>query len=60
MAASRSGASVDNIDDLFAGESGYATPKLDIRAVVVDEEGAVLLVREKSGIPDLSRSPAGV
>src|SRR5919205_2599105 len=34
MAASRSGASVDRIDDLFAGESGYATPKLDIRAVV--------------------------
>lgn len=47
MAVSRSGASVDRTDDLFAGESGYATPKLDIGAVVVDEEGAVLLVREK-------------
>lgn len=66
MAASRSGASVDRIDDLFAGESGYATPKLDIRAVVVDEEGAVLLVREKEdglwtlpgGWVDVGESPS--
>jgi ADP-ribose pyrophosphatase YjhB (NUDIX family) len=66
MAASRSGASVDRIDDLFARESGYATPKLDIRAVIVDEEGAVLLVREKEdglwtlpgGWVDVGESPS--
>lgn len=66
MAVSRSGASVDRTDDLFAGESGYATPKLDIGAVVVDEEGAVLLVREKEdglwtlpgGWVDVGESPS--
>lgn len=44
--ASHSGAAADHIDDLFAGETGYATPKLDIRGVVVHND-AVLLVREK-------------
>jgi ADP-ribose pyrophosphatase YjhB (NUDIX family) len=48
MAASRSDAPADRIEDLFAGEAGYATPKLDVRALVLDTEGSVLLVREKS------------
>ena len=47
IAASRSGTTADSIDALFSEGTGYATPKLDIRAVVLNEEGAVLLVREK-------------
>ncbi len=47
IAASRSGTDADCVDALFSEGSGYATPKVDIRAVVLDEEGAVLLVREK-------------
>lgn len=48
MAASGSGTTVDRVDALFAAESGYATPKLDVRAVVLDGSGSVLLVRERS------------
>ncbi len=35
------------LNDLFAGESGYATPKLDGRGVVF-RDGKILLVRERS------------
>ncbi|WP_085523640.1 NUDIX hydrolase [Tuberibacillus sp. Marseille-P3662] len=35
------------VRDLFANESGYQTPKIDIRAVVFKDD-AILLVREKS------------
>ena len=42
-----SGATANHIDILFSEEFGYATSKLDIRAVVLDEEEAILLVREK-------------
>ena len=48
IAASSSGEPADRVEALFAGESGYATPKLDVRAVVLDVEGSVLLVRERS------------
>src|SRR5918998_319492 len=66
LAASRSEATAERIDALFSGESGYATPKLDIRAVVLDGEGAVLLVREKEdglwtlpgGWVDVGESPS--
>ncbi len=34
------------IEALFAGEHGYATPKVDVRAAVFDPEGRILLVRE--------------
>jgi ADP-ribose pyrophosphatase YjhB (NUDIX family) len=34
------------IKDLFANETGYATPKVDIRAVVF-KDGKILMVREK-------------
>lgn len=44
--ASKSGTEADLIEDLFAGEVGYATPKIDIRGVVTRGD-AVLLVREK-------------
>jgi ADP-ribose pyrophosphatase YjhB (NUDIX family) len=66
VAASRSEATTERIDALFSEESGYATPKLDIRAVVLDREGAVLLVREKEdglwtlpgGWVDVGESPS--
>ena len=32
---------------LFAGESGYPTPKVDVRAAIFDKEGRILMVREK-------------
>lgn len=55
------------IKDLFAKETGYATPKVDIRAVVVKDH-KVLLVREKSdnawslpgGWADIGLSPGEV
>ncbi len=47
IAASHSERTADHIDALFSAEAGYATPKLDIRAVVLDEEERVLLVRER-------------
>jgi ADP-ribose pyrophosphatase YjhB (NUDIX family) len=47
IAASHTQAPAELIDDLFSRESGYATPKLDIRAVVLNDQGEVLLVREK-------------
>ena len=67
MAASGSGVPVEGVERLFAGESGYATPKLDVRAVVLNEEGSVLLVREKEdgrwtlpgGWIDVGDSPGG-
>ena len=66
VAASRSEATAERIDALFSEESGYATPKLDIRAVVLDREGSVLLVREKEdglwtlpgGWVDVGESPS--
>jgi ADP-ribose pyrophosphatase YjhB (NUDIX family) len=47
IASSHTQAPLDRIDDLFSKESGYATPKLDIRALVLNEREEVLLVREK-------------
>ena len=36
--------------DLFSGDDGYITPKLDTRAAVFDDEGRILLVREATGL----------
>lgn len=36
----------EKIVRVFASETGYPTPKVDVRAVVFDEAGRVLLVRE--------------
>ena len=66
IAASRSETPASRIDDLFEGELGYATPKLDIRALVLDEKGDVLLVKEKEdgrwtlpgGWVDVGESPS--
>jgi ADP-ribose pyrophosphatase YjhB (NUDIX family) len=38
---------VDLLLDLFAGEAGHATPKVDVRGVVL-QDGRILLVRERS------------
>jgi ADP-ribose pyrophosphatase YjhB (NUDIX family) len=65
MMAAGSGTDVDRVLDLFSGEVGYATPKVDVRGVVF-RDGRVLLVRERSdggwtlpgGWADLYESPA--
>ena len=46
MFAAGSDASVEAIAKLFAGESGYATPKIDVRAAVFDDRDRLLMVRE--------------
>ena len=55
------------IEALFAGETGYATPKIDVRAAVFDAEGRVLMVRETAdhgrwtlpgGWADVNQTPA--
>ena len=46
MMAAHSGTSVERIEALFAGESGYATPKIDVRGAVFDDRHRILLVRE--------------
>lgn len=47
MVARGAGLPVGAVLDVFAGQSGYATPKVDVRGVVFDGD-AVLLVRERS------------
>ena len=47
MAASFSDADVDSMRALFAGETGHATPKVDVRGIVFRND-AVLLVRERN------------
>ena len=46
MFAARSDAPAERIAALFAGETGYATPKIDVRAAVFDRDARILLVRE--------------
>lgn len=57
-------ASTDRIAGLLAQESGYATPKIDVRGVVLQDE-AILLVKERAdglwtlpgGWADVNESP---
>ncbi len=57
----------DKIRTLFASETGYQTPKVDVRAVIF-QDGKLLLVREKAdgawalpgGWADIGLSPAEV
>ena len=54
MLAERTELPVGRVRELFCGESGYQTPKLDTRAAIV-EDGRILLVRERDGrwaLPD--------
>lgn len=47
IAAAHTDASAETIAGLFARDEGYATPKIDVRGVVL-REGRILLVRERS------------
>ena len=44
--AAHSDAPAARIDALFARETGYATPKIDVRGAVFDDRARILLVRE--------------
>jgi ADP-ribose pyrophosphatase YjhB (NUDIX family) len=46
MMAAHTAAPAERIEALFAGEQGYATPKIDVRGAAFDERGRVLMVRE--------------
>jgi len=46
MMAAGSGAPQTMIEDLFAGQTGYATPKIDVRGAAFDDRGRILMVRE--------------
>ena len=52
MFAARSDAPVERIAALFAGETGYATPKIDVRAAVFDRRRT-----HSVGARDLRRRP---
>ncbi|MDF2959715.1 MAG: ADP-ribose pyrophosphatase [Paenibacillus sp.] len=45
MMAAYSGMGIEQVAGLFANESGYATPKVDVRGVVI-KDGRILLVKE--------------
>jgi ADP-ribose pyrophosphatase YjhB (NUDIX family) len=65
MLAEHSDLDAERIRDIFAGESGYATPKVDVRGVVFKGD-AILLVKElrdgrwtlPGGWADVNDSPA--
>ena len=65
MMAAKSGDNVEQLLDLFTDEAGYATPKVDVRGVVIDRD-EILLVRERrdgrwtlpGGFADVGVSPA--
>ena len=49
MMAERTGLPLEKVKDLFCGDTGYQTPKIDTRAAIV-ADGKILLVRERSGL----------
>jgi ADP-ribose pyrophosphatase YjhB (NUDIX family) len=46
--AGHSNADPTRIEELFAEQSGYATPKVDVRGAVFRDDGALLMVREST------------
>lgn len=44
--AAHTAAPAERIEALFAGEQGYATPKVDVRGATFDGRGRLLMVRE--------------
>lgn len=67
MVGVQAGVDPQRIVELFAGERGYATPKLEVRAAVFDPSGRILMVREvldggrwtlPGGWADVNLSPA--
>lgn len=65
MVSACSGADLAGVRELFAGQAGYATPKVDVRGVAFRDD-AILLVRERQdglwtlpgGWADVTDSPA--
>jgi hypothetical protein len=53
----RSGGDPARIETLFADQSGYATPKVDVRGAVFDRDGRILLVREVADAGRWTRAP---
>ena len=47
MAANRSDVALPRVLDLFSSDTGYATPKVDVRAAIF-HNASILLVRERS------------
>ena len=67
MVGVQAGVEPQRIVELFTGERGYATPKLEVRAAVFDAAGRILMVREvldsgrwtlPGGWADVNLSPA--
>ena len=60
-----SGAELTHVEGLFAEQSGYATPKVDVRGAVFRDDGSLLMVREATdgrwslpgGWADVNQSP---
>ena len=48
MMAAHTGAPAERIEALFAGETGYATPKVDVRGAVFDRAEAVCFGAERA------------
>ncbi len=48
MEAARTGTGIERIEGLFASQTGYATPKIDVRGAAFDAQGRLLMVREKA------------
>ena len=46
IASAHSGTPPDRFEQLFADQTGYATPKVDTRGAAFDAQGRILLVRE--------------
>lgn len=65
MVAAHTGASPEEVHDLFAGEFGHPTPKVDVRGVIFRRD-AILLVKERvdggwtlpGGWADVNESPS--
>src|SRR5262245_3049021 len=64
--AEHGGAAPDIVEGLFAAQTGYATPKIDVRGAVF-RDGKVLLVKERAdpgrwtlpgGWADVNQSPS--
>lgn len=49
MLSEKSGLPIEYVRELFCGETGYQTPKLDTRAAIFDGAGRILLVHERGG-----------
>jgi ADP-ribose pyrophosphatase YjhB (NUDIX family) len=65
--ATQSDADFGRVEALFAAQTGYATPKVDVRGAIFDEDARILLVREISdsgrwtmpgGWADVNQSPS--